>query len=288
MPHIEAWPPTLPDVTSDSDTGTRMTTQASSTMRGSPATLTAGLGVALRNVGFPACVLLLVGLVAAFHTMTRNVYFRKEALPIKKSLDMLDRTRLAPYEVVRKNEIESETLNALGTREYIQWDLVDTSVQDRSAPERFVNLFITYYTGQPDPVPHVPEACYSGSGLDVEYDSFPEFAIPGLKNHPVIRVHMLRFPKTALLSKHNLVVVYVFKANGAFTYDRNSTRREISNPKAKYAYFSKVEVKFGQGDNLPSEDVAVAAAHKLFKILIPLLQQDHWPDWDPEIHAPGG
>ncbi|MHC4313372.1 MAG: hypothetical protein ACYSW3_13010, partial [Planctomycetota bacterium] len=88
---------------------------------------------------------------------------KKESLPLKKSLDLLDENDLSPYKVVKKTEIsDQDTLENLGTQDYIQWRLEDTDAAVDSTVHR-CELFITYY-GLSDRVPHVPEECYTGGG----------------------------------------------------------------------------------------------------------------------------
>jgi hypothetical protein len=93
-----------------------------------------------------------------------GAYLKKEPLPPKNPLSRMDTSKLAPYKVVNKQEINNQDiLESLGTEDYIQWTLEDKSVPADSAA-RFCSLFITYYE-LPDKVPHVPEACYTGSGF---------------------------------------------------------------------------------------------------------------------------
>ena len=85
-----------------------------------------------------------------------GIYLKKEPLPLKKSLDLLDESRLSPYKVVSKSKIENEEIvKNLGTEDYIQWNLEDTAAPPESSV-RYCLLFIVYY-GLPDFVPHVPE-----------------------------------------------------------------------------------------------------------------------------------
>ncbi|MCJ7729860.1 MAG: hypothetical protein MUO27_08310 [Sedimentisphaerales bacterium] len=85
-----------------------------------------------------------------------GIYLKKELLPLKKPLTQMDSSNLAPYKVVEKGDIKNpDVLETLGTEDYIQWNLEDTSAPADSAA-RFCMLFITYYA-LPDKVPHVPE-----------------------------------------------------------------------------------------------------------------------------------
>ena len=115
---------------------------------------------------FLICVCLLATTAGGMSAAVKmaGIYLKKEPLPLKKSLSDLDKSNLAPYKVVGKSKIENQdVLNTLGTEDYIQWTLEDTSVPAESKT-RFCTLFITYYS-LPDIVPHRPEECYIGGGL---------------------------------------------------------------------------------------------------------------------------
>ena len=82
--------------------------------------------------------------------------------------------------MVEKTKIENQDiLNTLGTEDYIQWTLEDKSVPAESKT-RFCTLFITYYS-LPDIVPHRPEECYIGGGLQgIKFETVMLRAIQGL------------------------------------------------------------------------------------------------------------
>jgi len=78
---------------------------------------------------FLICVLVLAAAGAGMSvTMKRlGIVFKKEPLPLKKSLEDMDERDLTPYKVVSKEKIQNpDTLKALGTDDYIQWILEDT------------------------------------------------------------------------------------------------------------------------------------------------------------------
>jgi hypothetical protein len=71
---------------------------------------------------------------------------------------------LRPYVVKQKEQIlNRDVLESLGTEEYLQW-ILEAPDAAPGSPTRFCSLFITYYTGNPDMVPHVPDECYVGGG----------------------------------------------------------------------------------------------------------------------------
>jgi hypothetical protein len=224
----------------------------------------------------------------------------KKALPLRKSLNLISEKALDTYVVVQKQEIEHrDTVEALGTEDYIQWTLEDTEAQ-KNDPLRYCSLFITYYTGNPDRVPHVPEACFLGAGnqrfetedltfaINIKADSTEgeKEGIGGMKVQK-IPVRCLVFGKkdTDLLEGGaKFPVFYTFKVNGVYRGNRTTTRLELmSNITGKYSYFSKIEwqfynVVFGRRIYPDKKDAAMAS-EKLLGVLLPILERDHWPDW---------
>ena len=128
----------------------------------------AGKSVAWKFYTQPAfliCVTVLAVSGSGMSIAIKNlgVHLQKQSLPLKKPLELLDEKDLISYKVLAKTKIENKNVvKTLGTEEYIQWVLEDTSVPDDS-PVRRCGLFITYYD-LPDKVPHVPEECYAGGG----------------------------------------------------------------------------------------------------------------------------
>ncbi len=93
----------------------------------------------------PAFLICVVVLAIAAGASKKFGVIKKEFLPLKKSFDALDESRLAPYKVVEKLKIENEDiLKALGTQDYIQWVLEDTNAPAGSTVKRLM-LFVTYY-----------------------------------------------------------------------------------------------------------------------------------------------
>jgi hypothetical protein len=89
--------------------------------------------------------------------------------------------------------------------------------------------------------------------------------------------------KTAIFNREELTVVYTFHANGQFSADREEVRKTTVNLLSRHAYFSKVEVTFGSPRCQPrslGREESLAAAAKLFNVVLPLLVKDHWPDWE--------
>jgi hypothetical protein len=141
------------------------------------------------------CLLATTGFVSYFKAY-HGITLIKKSLPLKRSFDQLDEKLLEPYRVLEKSKIDNQdVLESLGTENYLQWFIEDTTV-DAMSPVRNCSLFITYYTGNPDQVPHVPEACYTGGGNQVVSSSsivldLGDINLSGIKRRETIPVMVL-------------------------------------------------------------------------------------------------
>ncbi|MCD6392594.1 MAG: hypothetical protein J7M40_03715, partial [Planctomycetes bacterium] len=80
-------------------------------------------------------------------------------------------------------------------------------------------------------------------------------------------------------------IMYFFKANGEFASSRTGTRAIMGkNLLGVYSYFSKVEWKFygvrAGGMIYGSKADVLGASEKLISVILPLLETEHWPDWE--------
>jgi len=232
-----------------------------------------------------------------------GAHLKKLALPLKKPLAILDAGALAPYEVINKHKIANkDVLEQLGTDEYIQWELVDTEADELSRV-RYCSLFITYYTGNLDQVPHVPEECYAGGGSQRVGTESVSVDVEGLVEVPAISpvsepahesgaakrikaryVVFIGQGSNIWQAQSKYGVLYFFKTNGAYAGSRTEARAIIGrNLFGKYSYFSKVEWKFyggGPGGKVfPDKAEAIEASEKLLSVVLPVMERDHWPDW---------
>jgi len=213
-----------------------------------------------------------------------GVYLRKEPLPLKKSLDLLNENDLASYKVISKLKIENEEIiKALGTEDYIQWILEDSDVAANSAVKKCM-LFVTYYR-LPDRVPHVPEECYAGGGFQrLASDSVALEINNNAGFEKKIRGKHLAFGGTkANLWQRNgkFPVLYFFKVNGEYAASREEARVALNkNLFRKSSYFCKVELIFNQTLIPPNKEQAIKAGEKLLAVILPILETKHWPDWE--------
>ena len=234
---------------------------------------------------FLICVCLLATTAGGMSAAVKmaGIYLKKEPLPLKKSLSDLDKSNLAPYKVIEKSKIENQDiLNALGTEDYIQWTLEDTSAPAESKT-RFCTLFITYYP-LPDIVPHRPEECYIGGGLQgIKFETVTLSAMQGVYERE-IKTRYLVFADTKAESSFggtSFPILYTFNANGKYG-DRDDVRRALNkNLFGKFSYFSKVEWKFyniASGQTIyPNKQEAIAASEKLVSVIFPVLEKEYWP-----------
>lgn len=233
----------------------------------------------------PAFVMCVITLAAAVMGMPAiinhlGVFFIKLPLPLKSPLDNIDKQLLSPYEVVHEYKIENPKVEEeLGTKDYIQWELVDTEVPANS-PVRRCSLFITYYTGNPDQVPHVPEECYTGGGNQQIGSQTLE-----LNGIPLKKLTFGNKKANLWSADVKFDVLYFFKVNGEYAGGRDECRTYLqANLFSKYSYFSKVEWKFYNISSIntaiyPNKDEVVKASEKLLSVLAPVLEKNHWPDW---------
>jgi hypothetical protein len=232
---------------------------------------------------FLICTVVLAVAAGGMSVATRKLglYLKKEPLLLNKSLDDLDVERLAPYRVVARQKIENEDiLRELGTEDYILWVMEDPGQPLRS-PVREVLLFITYYR-LPDRVPHVPEECYTGGGYQRLNTDAVAFGIGQADARRTVPGRYLRFDRTTgdiSLGPRQFPVLYLFRVNGEYAGDRDDARMALNkNIFAKHSYFCKVELVFNQSFAVPSREDALAAGERLLAVLLPVLEQEHWPD----------
>jgi hypothetical protein len=263
---------------------------------------------------FLICAAVLVITTGALSFVFKDIYIEKEPLPLKKSLSQLDNSELTPYKVAVKRRIDNpDTIETLGTEDYIDWILEDTSVPqvDKS---RFCSLFITYYE-LADNIPHRPEECYIGGGFEQISSEAVTLNIqttPATADKRQISAQYLVFAKTnpdVLTGEASFPVLYIFRTNDEYSGGRNKARLALKmeywkgaakevwsrvsgrriqtrntaneNKGERFSYFSKVEWKFYGNDlgrmTYPDKQQALSASEKLLKVILPVLEKEHWP-----------
>jgi hypothetical protein len=239
---------------------------------------------------FLLCVLILAVGAAGRTILIKGLggYLKKEPIPLKKSLELLDENLLLPYKVQVKEKQENEDIvENLGTKNYITWYLEDES-EPVNSPVRKCVLFITYYD-LPDKVPHVPEICYVGGGSEIVKSESLTIEIRNGDFDRKIPIKYILFgggEKGFLGKDIQFPVLYCFYVNGHYGNSREDTRYYLNKYFFyKYSFFSKVEWKFYNITEFgmqvfPDEERSVEASRKLLSVLLPVLEREHWPDWN--------
>ncbi len=213
-----------------------------------------------------------------------GIYLTKEPLPLKKNLDQMNLSRLSPYKLMASGKIDNQdVLETLGTEDYTDWTLEDTSAPAESNA-RLCSLFITYYA-VPDKVPHVPDECYIGGGFQRINSETVTLKINRDGEERSISARYIVFAATQpdiLVGEVSFPVLYLFSVNGEYAGGREDTRMILNkNLFAKFSYFSKVEWKFYNtrfGRIIyPDKQEALEASEKLLAVILPVLEKDHWP-----------
>jgi hypothetical protein len=241
----------------------------------------------------PAFVLCVVILAAGAIVRTAMIkglggYLKKQPLPLKKSLDLLDEELLLPYKVINKQKQEYEdVVDSLGTEDYIMWTLEDER-EPVNSPVRKCLLFITYYN-LPDLVPHTPEVCYVGGGNRLIRAESLAVEIKTGNFDKKIPIKYLIFGgrgNSFLGQDIEFPVLYCFYVNGYYGNSRADTRYYLNKYFFhKHSFFSKVEWMFYNNTEFgsqffPGREDAVEASRTLLAVLLPVLETEHWPDWN--------
>lgn len=234
---------------------------------------------------FVICVLVLAAACAGMSITMKHlgIILKKEPLPLRQSLELLDEADLTPYRVVlpKLKITNDQVLESLGTEDYIQWIIEDTE-QPPTSPVKACLLFITYYP-LPDRVPHVPEECWTGGGYQRLRAEDVRLNISNTVDFKAnIPAKYLVFgPKTANLWQNSLRVpnIYFFRVNGEYAGSRNEARIALNkNLFGKHSYFCKVELVFNVGSAAPSKEESIGASEKLLSVILPVLERNHWPE----------
>ncbi|MHC4386636.1 MAG: hypothetical protein ACYSUG_06560 [Planctomycetota bacterium] len=238
---------------------------------------------------FIICVFVLLSAAVAKEAVIRILDVKTVKVEIKPQhpFDEMDATVLAPFELKNKSRISNrDVLESLGTEEYMQWILEDTEAESDS-PTRYCSLFITYYTGNPDMVPHVPDECYVGGGNRRASGETVSIDVSRAEGEQELDFQYIVFKSidTQLMKEKTFSVQYFFHANGKYCSSRTDTRLLLgSNWFSKYSYFCKVEWKFYGADSFgmiyPDKEKSLRASRKLMEVLLPELEANHWPDWE--------
>ncbi len=215
------------------------------------------------------------------------------------------------WRAVGPDKIETaEVLEELGTQNYVTRVYVEKNPPE-GRPPRSVELHAAYYTDQIDTVPHVPERCFVGGGLQRTAEStvmpmqldrsgwIPPGAV-GALGEPVMaartstkwspargaRVNLprgiddigLRTSGYSIPRMGEIYAGYFFIANGAIATSAEQVRLLAFDLSNDYAYYLKVQFNAAAGSQIDSpEELAEVSADLLSELLPDLMRCV--PDW---------
>jgi hypothetical protein len=263
----------------------------------SPAVGAPARSAALRSANrrYFTCLVLLLAAACVLPVSANflGAYFRKLPLPTKKPLPAMDALALLPRFALAPPEMQPrplphEEVENLGTENYLMWQVLDREKKAGDAASR-AHIFLSYYTGKPDMVPHNPEECNAAAGFTLAGKQTIEVETIGPSGGPIkVPVAVLEFdpPESgkSLLNTRTAMrrtVMFFFCTNGGFATTRSEVRWRVSNLADRYAYYSKIEVSFMDVAGRPAtREQSVEALPALLNTLMPVLWRDHYQDWD--------
>ena len=232
----------------------------------------------LRQVPFLICcgLLLATALLLQATVQAKGWRVLKDPLPLRQLLSDPPKI-LGPFELVEVVELPEEIIESLGTKDYVQATYRDTRMpEDR--PAAFVQLFVTYYTGIPDSVPHVPERCYTGGGHTKIKEGPVAVEVKNLPDNPQgkVDVKAVTFERIANGMVINTTPSYYFACNGTRTLSPLKVRTILKNPTDKYCYYAKIEVNFSA---VHDREKSIAKAKEFLQYAAPVMENEYLPDW---------
>ena len=248
-------------------------------------------------LGLAAGVLLVAaGGQSAVNAATRAVMFKKP-VPLRHELYELPR-QVGSWQLVRKDPpLPDNVVETLGTEDYVSMVYEDLDYpEDR--PGRAARLHVAYYTGMIDTVPHVPDRCFVGGGMQlVDSDTARlqlaynapradpasgNLLVPSRLSPP----EAARLPTDAFAARRvafadprdpssAFQVFYFFVANGNYMASAQEVRVEGFNISDEYSFYCKVEVQ------LPGVSDPELARERVEALLGPMLPEIMacLPDW---------
>lgn len=257
--------------------------------------------------GFAFAVVLLAVTATAFQfgILALNVTLKKEAVFPRRSLSVLP-TRLDGWKMHGEDHrLDAAGVEALGTELYLSRTFVNT--KHTSPP---MQLHITYYTGQVDAVPHVPDRCMVANGfvpltpdpvtfsLDLDTSDWtedPQGTLNGVpyrvisewntltKQEDVTRLPFGDFELRTTEFSHpqigddHVFAGYFFVANGKTTPYPDKIRFLSFDRSSKYAYYCKIQFTIHGNKDFTTEQFVDTVTNFTSQMLPHIM--DCLPDW---------
>lgn len=254
----------------------------------------------LGGLGVIAGVLLAAWLGLGTMVRTSKLVLIKEPLPMRAELRRLP-IQVQSWEMIQDTPpLSSDIIETLGTDQYIMRWYRDRNWSGAAGADLAV-FHGTYYTGQPDTVPHVPDRCFVANGrrpvetrrvtlqlggdgyqaTDAGYWIGTSLLASQLKQSPphlpslTIPATIFRYEAPEHPGKVSSVI-YFFVANGRFMASPIEVRKLGFAPWDRYCYYAKVEVELPfVGD----EALAVERAGQFLSVMLPEMMSC-LPDWE--------
>ncbi|MGB7159456.1 MAG: exosortase-associated EpsI family protein [Tepidisphaeraceae bacterium] len=239
-----------------------------------------------------------------------KLHFKKEPVPMARALGSMPRDLGVWRQVSVDEPLDPEIEHALGTKEYVFRDYMDTRAvgmetieqirrlnesivsatgkeeieelkkqraqfihQTRvNHPKGVVNLAVTYYTGLVDTVAHVPDRCYVADGYEPKTWEEVKWNIDDGKP---VEVRYINFEDGSGRSSFTRSVSYFFHVNGSFVASPEGVRIRLQNLLERHGYYAKVEVMTLIDDH----DESARVMTDFLSSALPEVRKS-LPDWD--------
>jgi hypothetical protein len=261
--------------------------------------------------GVAVAVLAASGAVLGISINALGLYLQKSPIYPRTGLEMRD----VPSETQNWIKVgpdrfeDPDTEKTLGTTNYVTRTYEEKNPADGDLPRR-IDIHVAYYTGSIDTVPHIPERCFVGGGMqigsgtrvvDLPLDDSqwvplrdPPEAMAGraytttlargsFSNRPGQRVLLpldpegmeLRVTEFSIPGRPSLYAGYFFIVNGEHRSSAEGVRLLAFDLKTDYAYYLKVQ--FNSQSVESAEELARVASDLLDDLLGELMLCV--PDW---------
>lgn len=216
-----------------------------------------------------------VYLLARSHTLAQPL-----PLPLKSPVSQLSDKRLPPYRIVQVQDFGRplSIVDQPPLDDYGCWGMEDGHGQH-------VSLMVTYSSDSLDRPMHVVHASFLGDGTSLVARTKESIAIACRGNRITVPLEVRELEKPTKDALRRWITVRTCYVNGAFCRDVWSAGQITSNSKDRYACFSQVDVSL-QLDSRTSREQAIESVGRFLQVLIPVLVEDHWPDWENRPIAP--
>jgi hypothetical protein len=246
-----------------------------------------------------AVAVLVVAAVAINAAVIFGVSFKKKPVALSLPLQEIP-SQLGPWKQVGVDQpLPSDIEHTLGTEKYVFRMYADTRLvkpewiegmndedqlkRDESArmigqmrakaPEAFVNMAVTYYTGLVDTVAHIPDRCYVADGY--EPTQSPEVVTWGAGSK-AIDVRYINFQDQTARGMESKNVAYFFQVNGGYEHDPiTGVRLRLQDLRERLGYYAKIEMM----NQVSDQSVAKRAMSEFLSASLPEIERC-LPDWE--------